>query len=225
MESYKYYVGCDLGEVNDYSAASVIERSINYHEERGLFVSEYSVRELIRWPLQTPYPVVVDQVKTFFENPYIYAYGSLIVDKTGVGRPVIEMMQREGLSPLGITITGGNTVTQEDDGYNVPKKEIVSAFLIMAQTGQFHISGKLELAQDLKKELESFQVKINKNTGHEVYGGEGEHDDLVICIALPLWYAHKYDTQMQTLEQMSDAGGHIDEERNAKYNYLTGQLE
>jgi len=224
METYKYYVGCDLGEVQDFSALSVIERNVVFHEERSVFISEYVARELIRFPQRTPYPDVVKQVKLIFENPYIKTYGELIVDQTGVGRPVIEMMEREGLSPIGITITGGHEVSKTVDGYNVPKKEIVSAFLVMAQSAQFHVSKKLKLAEDFRKELEAFKVKMNIRTGHEIYEGEGEHDDLVLSVAIALWYAHSFDPQMNTLESLSDSYD-VDERRNREeYNPLTHGL-
>jgi len=226
MNEYKYYVGCDLGAAQDYSTVSVVERSIEWREDKGIFISTYLVKQLLRYPKRTSYPDVVDSIKTIFQHPYIESYGELIVDKTGVGRPVIEMMEREGLSPIGITITGGNTVTKdvEGHGYNVPKAHLISAFLIMAQSGQFHIAGGLPLAKALQKELEAFQVKIKRDTGHEIYEGEGEHDDLVICVALPLWYAHQFDEQTQTLDQLAD-NYDKDEQANKKFNYLTGELE
>lgn len=226
MNEYKYYVGCDLGEVQDYSTISVIRRDIEWREDRGIFISTYLTTYLHRFPLRTPYPEVVEQIKTIFTEPYIAVYGTLIVDKTGVGRPVIEMMEREGLSPIGITVTGGNVVTRDSDGfgYHVPKGHLISAFLIMTQSGQFHVSGKLGLAKDLEKEMQAFKVKIKKNTGNEIYEGEGEHDDLVMCVALPLWYAHKYDEQTQTLDQLAENYGD-DEEANKNYNYLTGEVE
>lgn len=224
METYKYYVGCDLGEVQDYSALSVIERNVVFHDERGVFISEYALRELIRFPKRTSYPNIVEQIKLIFENPYIKTYGELIVDQTGVGRPVMEMMVREGLNPIGVTITGGNKVTWVGGDANVPKSEIVSAFLVMAQTNQFHVSSKLKLAKDFQRELEAFKVKINKRTGNEVYEGDEEHDDLVMCVAIPLWYAHAYDSQMQTLDQISGSYD-VDEKYNARYNPLSGKVE
>lgn len=226
MDHYKYYIGVDLGEVNDYSALSVVERDIDWREDRSVFISTYKVSELIRFEKRTPYTHVVEQIKTIFTQPYIHEYGTLIVDKTGVGRPVVEMMEREGLSPIGITITGGNVVTKDSDGggYHVPKGNLISAFRIMAESGQFKISGELPLAKSFQRELEAFQVKIKRNTGNEIYEGDNEHDDLVICVALPLWYAHQYDAQMQQIDKLAE-GYDKDEEENKKYNYLTGELE
>ena len=224
MDTYKYYVGVDLGEVQDYSAVSVIERQINWREDRGVFLSDYYVRELIRFPKRTQYPQIVDKIKLIFENPYINTYGELIVDQTGVGRPVIEMMEREGLKPFGITITGGNTVVKTVDGCNVPKNNIVSAFLILAQSAQVHVASDLKLAKDFQREMEAFTVKINKKTGNQIYEGEGTHDDLVISVALPLWYAHEYDIQMQTVDRLTDDYD-VDEKRNIEeYDPLTWGL-
>ena len=46
-------------------------------------------------------------------------------------------------------------------------------------------------AQTLERELQNFQVKINLDTAHDSYGAwrEGSHDDLVLAVALALWFA------------------------------------
>lgn len=41
----------------------------------------------------------------------------------------------------------------------------------------------------LSGELQNFKVKINPETAHDSYGAwrEGQHDDLVLAVALGLW--------------------------------------
>jgi hypothetical protein len=45
-------------------------------------------------------------------------------------------------------------------------------------------------------ELDNFKAKINPATGHDSYGAgadwrEGNHDDLVLSIALAVWYGQE----------------------------------
>jgi hypothetical protein len=45
----------------------------------------------------------------------------------------------------------------------------------------------------LERELQHFKVKINTQTGHDSYEAwrESDHDDLVLAIALSLWFAER----------------------------------
>ena len=51
----------------------------------------------------------------------------------------------------------------------------------------------MELWPALKKELLNFRVKINISTSHDSYEAwrEGDHDDLVLAVALACWRARK----------------------------------
>ena len=58
-----YYVGLDLGQAQDYTALSVVERSEKFPvgslPDPSVTPREahYAVRHLRRWPLGTPYPL------------------------------------------------------------------------------------------------------------------------------------------------------------------------
>ena len=55
-----YFVGLDLGQVNDYSALAVLERTEQPSIDRP--GRHYSVRHLHRWALGTSYPAIVQSV-------------------------------------------------------------------------------------------------------------------------------------------------------------------
>jgi hypothetical protein len=50
----------------------------------------------------------------------------------------------------------------------------------------------------LIRELETMRMRITAS-GNDQYGayGEGEHDDLVLALALALWYAERQDGRLQ----------------------------
>ncbi len=210
-------VGVDLGQQRDFTAISVTEKVLvptgreatekRWRPSLGRYVvaevpetvAEYRVRHLERPPLGTPYTEVVDRVaglvKRLGGEPF------LVVDATGVGRPVTDMLWRKigtelrgttaMVRPCPVTITGGDTVSRNPDGrgWRVPKRDLIYAALVLLQTGRLKIAEALELRETLVRELLDFRVKINISTAHDSYEAwrEGDHDDLVLSVALSCW--------------------------------------
>jgi hypothetical protein len=166
---------------------------------------EYHVRHLERPALGTSYVDVVERIivllKSLGDEELVLA-----VDMTGVGRPVADMLKARlaewleadrsiQLNTAWITITGGDSVTKaEGGGIRVPKRDLASAPLVLMQNKQLKIAEGLQLADTLKRELLNFKVKINIGTGHDSYEAwrEGDHDDLVLAVAMACWCGERY---------------------------------
>jgi hypothetical protein len=118
---------------------------------------------------------------------------SLVVDNTGVGRPVVDMLRQNRLSPVPITITGGDAVTRDGHGYRVPKRDLVGAVQVLLQTQRLRFAAGMPMVPKLVEELQAFRVKISADTAHDSYGSwrEGSHDDLVLAVAVAAWYGEK----------------------------------
>ncbi|HWQ65364.1 MAG TPA: hypothetical protein VN372_00680 [Methanospirillum sp.] len=114
----------------------------------------------------------------------------LTVDNTGVGRPVLDLIREIGISPIGITITGGTEIRQDGDSLYVPKVEMITCLTVEFQTGKLKIIGTLPDSETIMKELAGFKRKQNIRTGHESFESwrDGIHDDLVLSVALPVWF-------------------------------------
>ncbi len=182
-----YFVGLDLGQAQDYTAITVLEKPEKKGEQ-----PEYHVRHLERLPLGTPYPSIVEYVAKLIQTPQLKGKTHLIVDATGIGAPVVDMFKNAGLSPIAITITGGGSVTGSDsEGYHVPKRDLVGILQVLFQSGRLKVAEALPMAKVLIEELLNFKVKINIQTAHDSYEAwrEGTHDDLVLSVALVAWYA------------------------------------
>jgi len=110
----------------------------------------------------------------------------LIVDATGVGKAVTEMVRKAGMYPISVTVTGGNGVTKEGRDWKVSKKELVSPIIVGIQNGTVQIAKSLEHADLVKKEMAAFKLKINIATGNESFEAwrQKDHDDLVFACAL-----------------------------------------
>lgn len=214
-----FIVGLDLGQIQDYTAVAVIEQQV-YIPPLGGWVSETALtgqllelwdkspqtrdlwedaaptpppvycRHLARWPLGTSYPTIVRDVIALVQTPPLKGCSILVPDATGVGQPVIDMLLHyAGVSMLPVTITGGATAT----GTHVPKRDLISATQVLLQSGRLKIARSLPDAAILEAELANYRVKVTENL-HETFNArEGEHDDLVLALALACWfYVHTH---------------------------------
>jgi len=177
--------GLDLGQTQDFSALAVLERSDHYND------ATYQVRHLERFQLGTSYVEIVAQVTERFSQPPL-KLSNLVVDQTGVGRAVVDLLRDISPPPWylkPITITGGHTVGEgADRSKHVPKKDLVGCLQILLQAGRLKIAKSLPEAAILVKELENFRVKITvaANESFEAWR-DGDHDDLVLAVALACW--------------------------------------
>ena len=83
----------------------------------------------------------------------------------------------------------------------VPKRDLVSAPLALMQNGQLKIARGLSLRETPVKELLNFRVKINISTAHDSYEAwrEGDHDDLVLSVALACWAGERYMRKLESV--------------------------
>lgn len=207
------YCGLDLGQANDFTALAIAERvTASLAPEQpapgAVALPDYHVRALDRAPLGTPYPVIARTVATMFRSPPFSNTGALVVDATGVGRPVVDSLRHTGLSPIAVTITGGSEVHGGRGAYRVPKNDLVSNLILLFQQRRIRIAASLHHAETLIRELEAMRMRITAS-GNDQYGayGEGEHDDLVLALALALWYAERQDGRMRRRAQPRSASG------------------
>jgi hypothetical protein len=186
-----FILGVDLGQVNDYSAIAIVEQR---------FATEsmvYHLRHLERVPLGTRYTEVVARVLDLLRRtPPAEAGPWLVADKTGVGASVCDLFLAAGVPPHAMTITGGDVV-QKDDVYDlrVPKRELAGVLVSLYQGQRIKMAQGLEWGPALQQELSTFRVKININTGHDSYEGwrERDKDDLVLALAIAVWFAEHFD--------------------------------
>jgi len=223
MHGKEFYLGLDIGQAKDYTALCAVERVIDVSLKEGAMIAMYNVRHLETFPLGTPYGDIVEHVSILMEQPELLHDTTLIIDKTGVGSAVFEMFESAGIYPIGITITGGEKITQVSGGYNVPKAELVDALAVSFQNGRIVIADELSEGERLATQLESFQVKIKKRSGRESFEAmeEETHDDLVLALSLAVWYGNRNGVSTQGFE----TGLQNDEEINKSFNPLTGTID
>lgn len=202
--------GLDLGQARDYSALVVAERVQVFEgktSEEAIVPSlrlgdVYHVRGIQRWELGTPYDAVVEAVADLYDEPDLND-ALLVLDRTGVGGAVADLFRqayRRGklgsLWPLPMTITAGFSHRGGARGYGettVHKGDLVQRLYTLFEGERVKIPLGLPFAEDLTKEVRAFRPKQNARTGNLSFEAEREsdHDDLVIALALAVWYPHR----------------------------------
>lgn len=110
-----FTLGLDIGQSQDHTALTAVE-------DAGGDPATFHLRHVERFDLGTPYPEVADEVARLTRSDALTSSElrvnggartvvdippTLVVDATGVGRPVVQMLEERGLEPYSIWITGG----------------------------------------------------------------------------------------------------------------------
>jgi hypothetical protein len=156
------------------------------------------------------YEEMAERVSVLMQNPKLRMNTDLIVDGTGIGDAVVELMRKQGLYPLPIIFSGGEAPREHYAEFgalfknagagningvrtleyiSVPKKDMVDAGRVMIQQGRLRLApGRWN--GDFKTQLSKFKGKLNENTGNRKFEAETEkdHDDLVVVFLMGAWW-------------------------------------
>ena len=183
------WIGVDLGQRRDHTAIAVVERVFEQATVME-FMREgvdgrwwFRVRMLERIRLGTPYPDVVKRVREISEMPMIAMGRSVVVDGTGVGAPVVDLLRRAGMgcSILPLIITGGGRSGTLQGGYeSVSRSELLTGMQVLVQQERLVMAAGCKEVEVFRREMLGLKMKGP---------GSEEHDDLAIAVALALWKA------------------------------------
>jgi hypothetical protein len=170
------FVGVDLGQARDYTAIAVVERAQlvgEWDPAAWAYKKKISLRlrYLERVALGTPYPEVAQEVVRVTTHPDLAGQCDLVVDATGVGRPVVDLLRRADprCTLIPVTITAGEHEGRHGGYHHVPKRDLISNLQVLLQRGELKIAKGLRNAPELVKEMSEMRVKItaagNEQTG------------------------------------------------------------
>ena len=195
----RYFVGVDLGQRQDPTAIAAIERHTRETGEVDAATRDrvvetlFRVRGLRRLKLGTPYPTVVEEVCKIVRAIAELGQTTLIVDSTGVGAPIVDLLRasvdsRVALVP--VIFTAGDTARYDNGAYRVPKKDLVHGLMLLFEEGSLRLLDDHPESRALIHELTNMRVKISGES-HAAYEAwrQGQHDDLVFALALACWRA------------------------------------
>ncbi len=222
----EYHVGIDLGWSQDYTAVAIVEKLTSVDPLRRFVsdCSEVNVLGLKRFDLKTAYPEIVRTVsERLSQTPF--SDGSptkrgraqskypvfLIVDATGVGKPVLDLFKEDDflsrrVDVIGISITGGRSVSQSIGvGFNVPKRDLILALQVELQARRLKIASRIPDAETLQSEMRNFEMRYTAKA-NDIYGASSaSHDDLVVATAMAVWSTKRFDGEVDPLGVLSRA--------------------
>jgi hypothetical protein len=211
-------VGVELGSRIENTALCVTERAyipmgevftkVNRHsslgrsrfEAREKVTAQYRVRYLERRKPPVLYKGVAERTAEL-----VKAVGKCVValDITRTGRPVYAFVMKairdalEGTNiratPSPVTVTGiaGGVSRGPDAGWLVPRRDLVSAALLLFETDQLKIAAGLDLAGTLTEEFVNFKPKEDPKDDLEGWR-LAKNDDLVLAVAMSIWAAERF---------------------------------
>lgn len=164
-----YVIGLDLAKANDFTALSVFDRATN------------SMVYFARWnKLDWPFTKLkIAEIAKHYNNALVY------IDSTGLGSPIVDDLQREGIACEPYIFTENS------------KKNLIEKLAVYIETKRI----KLINEESIKRELEAFSYTIGAN-GHIHYNAPtGYHDDNVISIALGVYGLNPTPTKLEPKDE------------------------
>lgn len=205
----KFIFAVDLGQVNDYTALIILERHQEVTTTQVCTVKDPSLASGKDWKPKITfqdaiyhcryiermrnlsYPVMIERVRRVIENPEIGGRYKLVLDQTGVGRPVYDLFKLSGMDIFGISITGGNAdrIISRSEAH-VAKTNLVGITQVVSQADPPRLKYAADLADLdlLRNEIANFKVTLSKNANELFSVREGLHDDLILALSLGLWF-------------------------------------
>lgn len=202
-------IGQDLGQAADYTATSAVEITTNQvdvdNKGTPIFDTYFDVRHLERFELNTSYPAIVTKTVKMLNTPQLAGNYHFVPDATGVGRPVVDLYRAEHIhmTPVVITFSGDAHIDMDTGYWHVAKKELISNLQVLFGNKRLRFANGLPDKDVVVKELMNFKIKITSkaNDTYEAWR-EGDHDDLVLSIALACWYGNRFAKQQNTQPQI-----------------------
>ena len=147
----------------------------------------FEIGTIKRLPLETSYTNVVAIVHALLLR--CPAGTELIIDGTGVGKPVADIFKWHGVTPWCVTATAGieQTIDAANRTANVPKLVLISRIQSLLFEGRLKVHEQIEDAAAFLAELRDFRVEYSAS-GHMTYNAKaGRHDDMVSAAAVVAW--------------------------------------
>lgn len=185
----RYSVGVDLGGRGDDPSALVVVKAEQrpYMTGRGfeqaLTPPEYTV--VFTETLNTP--EATDTVDWLAKRLGQLRNWRLLVDQSGLGGPVVSMIEQAGIAVTGVTMTAGAAISQKGNSVNVSKNLLFENTSTVLEGGQLIIAHDLPEKEELINECMSIQLTTT-SSGNTVLAssGRGHHADRFVALSLAI---------------------------------------
>jgi phage FluMu gp28-like protein len=208
----RYFLGVDLGKYQDYTALALVEKRTERlygmdwvrraQREEGVEV-RYLLRMMRRLQQGTSYERVVEEVKRVADGVEKAGRCEVVVDATGLGAAVVEMLERGVRRVAPVVITGGETARGDGRSSWVPKKDLMSQLAVALEKRELRGAREIRERGLVERELKEMRITRGASGGEKYGSPAGGHDDLVMALALACWRAMR---RKEWGEQRKDLG-------------------
>jgi hypothetical protein len=153
---------------------------------------------LERLALHTPYPAIAARISDIVRR-LPRGHTTVIVDRTGA-HAAYDMLVEKGLSPIGLTISGGDSVHRDGRYVTVPKMRLLTGLLSICYRGELEISKRLRDYVEFRRQLQNIGTMATDAGTGETWRARRGHDDLVIAVSMAGWYLENPGPNMGTWE-------------------------
>jgi len=183
-----FIISLDPAQLRDWSALAVVD--MQYRPDTKRF--GYSLVAMAR-KQGLPYDQIVDWVARIYHKPE-FNQGpppELVVDSTGVGVAVRDMLHTKGLRLNAVTITAGESFSQQGSIFHVGKARLIGTFLGAFDGGKVHVNPNMPIWPQLEKEMLAYRAEISAQGRAKFEAEEGEHDDMIFALAQAIWFGEE----------------------------------
>jgi hypothetical protein len=211
----EYIIAVDIGKKRDFFATMVIRdvprilEGVKSLDAPDRIVHHYQIVHASQ-AKGLRFEQMTDAVLTLAGHKELTNNSDLLIDGTGVGEALVDLLRQKGALPIPIVFTGGDQAREvyaemgavfgNTPGrlqamrtikeIRVPKADLVSAGVLLAQQGRIGIAKGLPLKAEIERQFIGFRGKVNEKTGRIKYEAETEelHDDLIVCYLMAAWW-------------------------------------
>ena len=141
---------------------------------------------LERLPLRTPYPSIAARIIDIVRRLPRHQT-RIIVDRTGA-HAAYDMLIEKGLSPVGMTISGADSINWAGRYVTVPKMRLLTGLLSICYRCEIEIGKGLRDYIELRRQLQNIGTMATDSGSGETWRARRGHDDLVIAVSMAVWY-------------------------------------
>lgn len=220
----EYIMAWDIAQKRDFTTGIVVKRSTEIIPGSDILKSPdrskvYADIVSIDKFNDVPYTQVADIIENRMNHVDLRNSCDLLIDGTGIGAAVVDLLREKGLNPNPIVFTGGGQVHEvtaplgavfkNSPGQlnplriirelHVPKEDLKAAGKILIEQDRVSVVPGLRWGGDFKFQMLAFRGKVNEKTGRTKYEAdtEGDHDDMVVAYLMIAWWVLRGGTRSE----------------------------
>ncbi|OPY45891.1 MAG: hypothetical protein A4E47_00803 [Methanosaeta sp. PtaU1.Bin028] len=183
-----FILALDPAQLRDWSALAAVDMQYRPEEKRfGYDLVAMGRKQGL------PYDQIVDWVVRTLKKPEFRRDQppEFLLDATGVGVAVRDMLAAKGVRMKAVTITSGETCTRQGPIYHVGKARMIGTFLGAFDAGKVRINPSMPIWPHLEKEMLGFRAEMSSQGRAKFEAEQGENDDMLFALAMAVWFGEE----------------------------------